>query len=103
MIRLSYIWNPDSKEFPKNISAMQITASVQLSIAILCACLPSYAPVLRLFGRKLRRSKHSDPRKLCEYRPRGDKIDSAGQGHGIGNLENDSFNDDKNLISTEAV
>ncbi|KAJ6090418.1 hypothetical protein N7486_009233 [Penicillium sp. IBT 16267x] len=67
MVRLSYIWNPASSADLKNLSATIITSHVQLGIALLCACLPTYTPLLRLFNRSFNSRKQRSSKKTYEY------------------------------------
>ncbi|KAJ5538928.1 hypothetical protein N7494_008407 [Penicillium frequentans] len=66
IVRLYYIWNPGSA-YVRSLSAMQIISDVQLGVAILCACLPTYAPLLRFFRRGLKGTKQSSARKMYQF------------------------------------
>ncbi|KAJ5266786.1 hypothetical protein N7478_009594 [Penicillium angulare] len=79
IVRLSYIWNPSSAENLKDLSATMITSDIQLGIALLCACLPTYTPLLRLFNRTLTSLKQSSARKTYEYPLKPSKQSTEGK------------------------
>ncbi|KAI0849864.1 hypothetical protein F5Y00DRAFT_260969 [Daldinia vernicosa] len=47
IVRMVYIWHPQAPE-TVSISQVQALSSIQLGIAVLCACLPTYGPLLNL-------------------------------------------------------
>ncbi|KAK2763260.1 hypothetical protein FQN54_009896 [Arachnomyces sp. PD_36] len=46
IMRLTYIWIPGHTEAP-NLPLVMVWSTIQLGIAILCSCLPTYAPLFR--------------------------------------------------------
>lgn len=65
MVRLHYIWVPSNPEFMQTAPAM-VASSVQLGTAILCACFPTYAPLLR-FCSGARKTTNNTPGKHYTY------------------------------------
>lgn len=55
IVRTTYIWHPATPEVV-DVAHTQILSSIQLGTAILCACLPTYGPLLRLFRGKVSRA-----------------------------------------------
>jgi hypothetical protein len=52
VVRLALIWNPKEKGNVKDISFLVVTASIQLGLATLCACLPTYGPLIGMVRRR---------------------------------------------------
>jgi hypothetical protein len=50
---MTYIWDPSAPETVA-ISEVMIISSIQLGIAVLCACLPTYGPLLNASRRGLK-------------------------------------------------
>ncbi|PYI09613.1 hypothetical protein BO78DRAFT_437359 [Aspergillus sclerotiicarbonarius CBS 121057] len=59
MVKLAYIWVPSD---PRRTRILQtcLWTEIQLGIATLCACLPTYASLFRLARRKFRSSSSND-------------------------------------------
>lgn len=89
MVRLYYIWSPTS-DVLRSVSAAMLTADIQLGVAILCACLPTYAPLLRLCKGRLKSTQQSSARRLVDYELPSRKTDK-----GENNLLDRSFTDNK--------
>ena len=51
-----YIWDPDAPETVA-ISEVMIISSIQLGTAVLCACLPTYGPLLNASRRGFKNAK----------------------------------------------
>lgn len=73
---------------------MQIISDVQLGVAILCACLPTYAPLLRFFRRGLKVTKQSSARKMYRFESGSNKA-----AKGDSDFLDLRFTDNKRLIS----
>ncbi|KAI0180359.1 hypothetical protein GGR52DRAFT_240465 [Hypoxylon sp. FL1284] len=58
IIRMVYIWHPDSPD-TVSISQVQVLSEIQLGTAVLCACLPTYGPLLNFVRRAVRRVKRN--------------------------------------------
>ena len=58
MVKLAYIWVPSDHHLVRNTETC-LWSLIQLGVATLCACLPTYAPLFRLAQRKVR-SRSSD-------------------------------------------
>ncbi|KAI1371050.1 hypothetical protein F4677DRAFT_321439 [Hypoxylon crocopeplum] len=56
IIRLTFIWHPDNPDFT-NIAGTEVMSSIQLGTAILCACLPTYGPMLNVFRKGINKIK----------------------------------------------
>ena len=77
IVKLSYVWNPEDPEVV-DVSPAMLWSSVQLGVAILCACLPTFAPLLRLARQKLGAS--SDGTKTYGYSQRAKSNNLITQG-----------------------
>ncbi|KAJ6164004.1 hypothetical protein N7470_002676 [Penicillium chermesinum] len=66
MVRLAYIWVPSNPDFMNTAPAM-VASSVQLGIAILCACFPTYAPLLRFCSGARKADYNNTPGKYYNY------------------------------------
>jgi hypothetical protein len=58
VVRMVYIWDPKAPQTVA-ISEVMIISSIQLGVAVLCACLPTYGPLLNASRRGLRRAKRA--------------------------------------------
>ncbi|KAI1140607.1 hypothetical protein F5Y05DRAFT_279533 [Hypoxylon sp. FL0543] len=58
MVRMVYIWNPETPQVVRVPNTM-VMASVQLGTAILCACLPTYGPLIEPCSRRIHRIKQT--------------------------------------------
>ncbi|RAL04548.1 uncharacterized protein BO80DRAFT_482907 [Aspergillus ibericus CBS 121593] len=58
MVKLAFIWNASDPRQRRSVQGVKLSI-IQLGIATLCACLPTYASLFRLAQRKLR-SRSSD-------------------------------------------
>lgn len=52
IVKLSFLWNPNNP-YLSDVSPTMIWSSIQLGTSILCACLPTLTPLLRLVREKL--------------------------------------------------
>ncbi|KAI1073698.1 hypothetical protein F5B20DRAFT_586971 [Whalleya microplaca] len=57
IIRMVYIWNPNAPDTVQ-ISQVQLLSTIQLGTAVLCACLPTYGPLLQVARKAMNRMKH---------------------------------------------
>ncbi|OTA96301.1 hypothetical protein M434DRAFT_129155 [Hypoxylon sp. CO27-5] len=78
IIRMVYIWHPSAPE-TVSISQVQILSMVQLGVAVLCACLPTYAPLLNLFRKAIKRLKNATTFSLPKTYDTGGKNVSSTQ------------------------
>ncbi|KAI2628558.1 hypothetical protein GGR54DRAFT_587774 [Hypoxylon sp. NC1633] len=58
IVRMAYIWNPNAPDTVQ-ISQVQILSTIQLGTAVLCACLPTYGPLLLVSRKFTRRWKNA--------------------------------------------
>ncbi|KAI5928774.1 hypothetical protein F4810DRAFT_705706 [Camillea tinctor] len=58
IVRMVYIWNPHAPDTVQ-INQVQVLSSIQLGIAVLCACLPTYGPLLSLSRKAIKRIKRA--------------------------------------------
>lgn len=55
---MTYIWDPEAPETVA-ISEVMIISSIQLGTAVLCACLPTYGPLLNASRRGMKRVRRA--------------------------------------------
>ncbi|RAK94424.1 hypothetical protein BO79DRAFT_241874 [Aspergillus costaricaensis CBS 115574] len=99
VVRLYFIWNPASIHFPRSLPAMEVASEVQLGVAIFCACLPTYAPVLKLFRSLWRSFGQRGSKKSFDYR----MTPPSNRSHRDNDVPDLRFADNKTLIDSTGI